>query len=397
MNITMISVMMPWKENVRGTSALPYHLLVHRDKSIRVTLFSFNMNKLTSEQIKHVSEELHMDIHLLPIPWWYKAIFRFHLLFLRVFLSVPIGNYIRLDSKQVANIKSTNPDGIWIYGEELSNVSRQFADFKRVHTLPDAESLYYYRLLGNHLGLSSASSYLRYALMYPKYVRMERQFDISSNVRYHVVGEADAEMLRVVNPGIDVRFIRHPHYEVPPKKEISFSKDKIRILIAGQNNLYMSDGMDELTPVLCRASGDLSSKFVITFLGKGWDEHAKKLKEAGWETHVITYARDYTVEVCSHDIQIVPITIGTGTKGKVLDALSSGLLVIGTPYAMENIAVKSGVSCEEYSHPNDVVRILSDIVANPQRFEAIAEKGRDAVLQYHGRTAVSKQFFGLFS
>lgn len=388
--------MMPWKENVRGTSALLYHLLVHRDEKIRVVLYSFNMNRLSNEQVKQASKELDIEIHLLPIPWWYKALFRFHLLFLRAFLPVPIGNYIRLRKQEVTAIKGAKPDGIWIYGEELSKVSRQFAEYKRVHTLPDAESLYYYRLLGNHIGLSSKFSYIRYALMYPKYVNMEQQFDCSNNIKYHVVGEADAKMLQTINSEIDVHFIRHPHYEVPPKKEISFSKDKIRILIAGQNNIYMSDGMNGLTPVLCKAANELSSKFVITFLGKGWKNHAMKLKEAGWETHIITYAQDYTAEVCSHDIQIVPITIGTGTKGKVLDALSAGLLVIGTPYAMENIAVKDRESCIAYNSNIEVVKALEEITKQPARYEAIATNGRKAILEYHSRKTVSREMFNLF-
>lgn len=392
----MISVMMPWKENVRGTSALPYHLLVHRDKSNKVILFSYNMNRLSEGQIKQAAEELNIEIQVLPIPKWYTAFFRFHLLFLRIFLPVPIGNYLKLSDDEVQKVVNSKPDGIWIYGEELSNVSRQFSNYKRVHTLPDCESLYYYRLLGNRIGLSSIRKYWRYAFMYPKYVTMEKQFDDSLNVHYHLVGDADAEMLRIINPLAQSHFIRHPHYEVPLIGKIFFHQPKVKILIAGQNDLYMANDAESLVNALCVSANDLKDNFVFTFLGRGWNEHAERMNTLGLETHVITFADDYTAEVCSHDVQIVPISIGTGTKGKVLDAFASGLLVIGSWYAMENIAVNNGEDCIIYKTPNDVPDVLRKIAFNPVRFEQIAKNGREKILKYHSRTEISKQMFRLF-
>ena len=136
MKIVMLSVMMPAVENIRGTSALPYHLLAGRDKSIEVILYSYNLNRLSKVQIDSVAKELNIKIHLLPVPWWYNFVLRFLLPF-RIFLKNPIGNYISLSTVQLDIIGKENADGIWIYGEELSCVSNQLKDFKRVHTLPD--------------------------------------------------------------------------------------------------------------------------------------------------------------------------------------------------------------------------------------------------------------------
>lgn len=46
MKVIGISVMMPAAENIRGTSALPYHLLAGRDKSIEVILFGYNPSSI---------------------------------------------------------------------------------------------------------------------------------------------------------------------------------------------------------------------------------------------------------------------------------------------------------------------------------------------------------------
>ena len=395
MKVTMISVMMPAAENIRGTSALPYHLLAGRDKSIEVILYSYNLNRLSIEQIDSIAKELNIKICLLPVPWWYNFFLRFLLPF-RILLNYPIGNYISLSPSQLDTIIIDNPDAIWIYGEELSRVSYQLKDFRRVHTLPDCESLYYYRMLGKRFAIRNKIRFWRSAFMYPKYLNMEKQFDTSSNIHYHLVGEADVDFLKEICPGIQAHFLRHPHYQVAkPAKVISFSSPKIKVLFAGQYNLYMQQDADMLIDCLIKSKdlSELKEHYVYTFLGKGWDHHVVRLNNAGYETHHIKFAPDYIEEICKHDIQVTPICIGTGTKGKVLDAIANGLLVIGTWYALENIAVKHLESCIEYGEAKDFIKILKDIIVRRNYYENIALKGKKSILELHNQKLISEQLF----
>lgn len=398
MKVIGISVMMPAAENIRGTSALPYHLLVGRDKSIEVILYSYNLNRLSKEQIDSVAKELNIKIRLLPVPWWYNILLRFLLPF-RILLNYPIGNYISLSSLQLDTIINNNPDAIWIYGEELSRVSCQLKKFRRVHTLPDCESLYYYRMLGKRFAIRNKKRFWRSVFMYPKYLNMEKQFDISSNIHYHLVGEEDVNFLKEICPGIQAHFLRHPHYQVAePAKVITFSSPKIKVLIAGQYNLYMQQDADAMINCLIKNKelSDLKEHYVYTFLGKGWELHVNSLNNAGYEAHHIEFAPDYIEEVCKHDIQITPICIGTGTKGKVLDAIANGLLVIGSWYALENIAVEHNISCLQYEEVKDVINILKKIHLSPSKYEAIAETGRENILQKHKGETTSKELFYFF-
>ena len=398
MKVTMISVMMPAEENIRGTSALPYHLLAGRDKSIEVILYSYNLNRLSKEQIDSVAKELNIKIYLLPVPWWYNFFLSFFSPF-RIFLNYPIANYIRLSSSQLDTIIDDNPDAIWIYGEELSRVSCQLKDFRRVHTLPDCESLYYYRMLGKRFTIRNKIRFWRSAFMYPKYLNMEKKFDISLNVHYHLVGEEDVRFLKEICCGIQAHFLRHPHYQVAkPAKVISFSSPKIKVLFAGQYNLYMQQDADMLIDCLIKSKdlSELKEHYVYTFLGKGWDNHVERLNNAGYETYHIKFAPDYIEEICKHDIQVTPICIGTGTKGKVLDAIANGLLVIGSWYALENIAVKHNISCLQYNQVEDIVYMLKNIYLKPSVYEAMAEQGRDSILNLHNNSKVAKEIFSLF-
>lgn len=390
--------MTPYKENFRGTSALPYHLLAGRDKSVEIILYSYNLNGLSKEQIDSVAKELNIKICLLPVPWWYDFFLRFLSPF-RILLNYPIGNYISLGSSQLNTFINNNPDAIWIYGEELSRVSRQLKDFRRVHTLPDCESLYYYRMLGKRFAIRNRIRFWRSAFMYPKYLNMEKQFDTSSNIHYHLVGEADVDFLKEICPGIQAHFLRHPHYQVAkPAKVISFSSPKIKVLFAGQYNLYMQQDADMLIDCLMKSKdlSELKEKYVYTFLGKGWEHHVERLKSVGFEICHIQFAPDYIEEVCKHDIQITTICIGTGTKGKVLDAIANGLLVIGSRYALENIAVEHNVSCLQYNQVEDIVDLLKEICLKSSVYEAMAERGRKAILSQHNNSIVAGKLFSLF-
>ena len=395
----MISVMTPAPENIRGTSALPYYILLGRDKKIEVKLYSYNLNALSSSQILKTSKELNLKINLLPIPQWYNLIIKYFLFF-RLFLKKPLGNYIRLRKSQLNTILKKDFDGIWIYGEELSQVGSQLAKFKRVHTLPDCESLYYYRMLGKRFAIYNKTRFWRSIFMYPKYLNMEKEFDTSPNVHYHLVGEADVEFLKEIKPGIQAHFIRHPHYQVAlPEKIISFSSPKIKVLIAGQYDLYMQQDADEMITQLSKENNvsALKEHYQFTFLGKGWEQHAITLRNVGYDVCHIKFAPNYIEEITKYDIQVTPICIGTGTKGKVLDAFANGLLVIGSWYAFENIAVEDQISCLQYNKVREIIKFLDQIYLDPLKYILIAEKGRQSVLKFHDHRSISKEIFRFFS
>lgn len=411
MEIGLITFITPASENIRGTSALPFHLIKgifineSDNDNFPFTIYSFNTNKLSEGKIAEIEKELGVNIKVIPLPKWYQWMFKLHLLFLRIFLKYPLANYITLPKQYVEEIKTQKPDLIWVMGEELSRIVKQFPNQRRIHLGPDTESLYYYRMMGRRFVMNNPLEYWKCALMYRKYSRMEREFCTDENFTYYAVGEEDVRHLQQLNPKVRAKFLRHPHYEVSKLKiengkwKIKFQQPKIKLLIAGQYNLYMKQEADLLVEQINDNVNDndnyLKNHYSITFLGKGWEGHVDTLKKTGWEVEHIKFAPDYLEEICKHDIQITPIAIGTGTKGKVLDALANGLLVIGTPYAMENIAVEHGVSCIEYRKPQEVMEVLSAIITNREKFEAMAMAGREAVLKHHDRRLLAEELFSL--
>lgn len=409
MKIILITFVTPAPENIRGTSALPYHLAKGRILNANVNandnfiIYSFNNNGLSDEKIAEVEKELKCTIKKVPLPGWYQWMFKLHLLLLRIFLKYPFTNYITLPQRYIEEIKAQEPNLIWVMGEELSRIVKQFQEFQRIQIGPDTESLYYYRMMGRRFVMNNPIEYWKCALMYRKYARMEREFCTDENFTYYAVGEEDVRHLQQINPKVKAKFLRHPHYEVRQhfvndnvnaNDNRKFHQPKIKVLIAGRYDLYMKQTADELFEELKNGRvEELKSHYSYTFLGKGWEKHVESLREAGYEVSHITFAPDYIEEIVKHDIQITPIAIGTGTKGKVLDALANGLLVIGTPYAMENIAVEHGVSCIVYQKPEEVIKILMDIPGNVHKYEEMVAEGQRLVLKHHDRGLIARQLF----
>ena len=410
MRIALITTMTPASENIRGTSALPYHLIKGGSPDQDFTIYTFNNNGLSDEKIHEVEQELRASIKKVPLPKWFTLVFRFHLLFIRLFLKYPIHHYVKLPQPYVEEVKAMKPDVVWVYGAEWSKVVNQFKGYQRIHTLPDSEALYYYRMLGQRFVTHDWKKFWRCMFMYPKFLALERTYSTDPSIHYHLVGEEDANFIKKMNPGIQAHFIRHPHYEISKLRmkneelRMKFHSPKIKVLIAGRYDLYMKQEADLLIKSLTPTPSPkekgiedfLQKHYSFTFLGKGWEKHVETLRSAGYEVEHIKFAPDYIEEICKHDIQITPIAIGTGTKGKVLDALANGLLVIGTPYALENIAVKHGDSCIEYRQPQEVIDVLKDIPNNIRKYEDMALAGRNAILKYHGRSVVSQTLFGIF-
>lgn len=395
MKVVFITPVTPYKENMRGPSGLPYHLMVKRPKGVDITIYSYNQNHLSPETIAQVEREIDAEIRLIEQPRWIRWILRLHLTFIRLFLKYPIQYYVRLKENTLEEIKSLHPDLVWIYCQEFSGLSRQLEGYRRLHTLPDCYSLHFYRRLALRSTVMDLKEYLRVWLMYRKHYRMEYHYPTDKNLIYHLVGEEDTRFLRTILPNIDARFVRHPHYEIAePQKEIRFQRPKIRLLFAGRYDLYSQQAADELVAEMTRLTNrGLADAYSVTFLGKGWEAHVGRMRDAGFETSHIQFAPDYIEEIRKHDIQMQPLSVGTGTKGKVLDALANGLLVVGTEYALENIAVKDGVSCLQYGHASEAVDILEEIRKDIPSYEAMAERGRQEVLAHHHREDISKQLF----
>ena len=293
-------------------------------------------------------------------------------------------------------MKAESPDVVWIYGEEIAGLARWFSGMRCVVTMPDCESLFYYRLLGKSFATRNLFQILKSSFAYHQYLALERHISLP-HVRYHFVGQADASFFQSHAEQGETLFLRHPLYDYKGKP-IAFHQPRIKLLIAGRNDFYMADEVQKVIALLTArdAAAEVSAikmHYDIAFLGKGWEPCVEALQHAGFAVSHQRFAEDYIEALQANDIQLTPIAVGTGTKGKVLDAIANGLLAVGTPGALENIAVEHGKSCLLYHSPHELVTMLATIPQHVSDYERMAEAGREQVLAHHQCLAIVHKLF----
>ncbi|MBD5227054.1 MAG: glycosyltransferase family 4 protein [Bacteroidales bacterium] len=361
---------------------------------MKVIIYSYNLNQIEREEIIKIEKDLDVTIFTLSISKFVRSLLSKKGSFLRAILSRPALNYLELPSEIQKKILS-HSDYIWIYGEDIGHFSKYFNAFiSCVVTGPDCEALYYWRMLGCPEKLNKFFTIVRYSRAYGHYLSLTKDLPYK-NVFYHLVGDEDAKYLTKVNSKLNVEFINHPHYEGNLDREIGFSSPKIRLLISGRNDFYVEKGINEAIGALIEHS-ELRESYSVTFQGKGWSPLANKLRGANYEVTEVGFVTSYKDELCCHDVLLSTIGVGTGTKGKVLDAFINGLLVVGTLRSVENIQVRDKEHYFLYEEKEDLIKILKWIATHKEQAEKIAISGRERVLQEHGIKHVSDLFYSLF-
>lgn len=390
--IDVISFFTPYHENIRGISALIYYLIKFRPSTIKLKLYTFNANNLSTDEINVVSKELGIQIVCVDLPKWYVFLVKFKLDG-KINLIFPYSVYmhIHINKHYKDIISSDKSDALWIYPYILFGEISKFKSRPIIISGCDSNYLYFERLSKNISGkwLKKIANNLR-----KRQAKNIEKWISTHNCKFHLVGNNDLKSYKKITSRDNAFYAKHPHYKVL-EKTIKFDCNKMKILLAGSNDIYMETGAKEIIFELVKNAEILSKLIDITFLGKGWNEYVEILNNEGYQVNLLSWVDNYLEEIIKYDIQLIPISLGTGTKGKVLDAMSNGLLCIGTYYAFENIA-EDGKGVVLYNDSKQITDIIRDIYNNMPLYEKIAEEGRARVLLEHNPYSCSELFFNNF-
>lgn len=296
-------------------------------------------------------------------------------------IEIPVRYTEKLPVWVLDKIQSIKPDLIWLYPHNCLGFIQQLDGYKMVVTGPDCASLHLSRALrdsflfrnNTHVSLSWNELILNY----------EREL-AKKQVLIHLVGQTDVDYFRCLSGNDNAVFFPHPHYNLANKVIDLQNNSKIKVVLSGKPDIYTNTDVNEFLRLLLTSTDKLlKDRFEYTFLGKMWTPYVDKLVGAGYEVKQIGWVDNYIESLAEYDVQIFPISVGSGTKGKVLDALSTGLVCIGSDYAFENIAVEDGESCCVYKRCSEILDFLKKIAECPSEYEKMADLGRKQVRLYH--------------
>ena len=385
MKVVFVTNVTPATENIRGVSAHPYFLLKYRPKDIEVLMLTYNQNRMSDDYLKKLRSDLECQIEVLHEKQNIKRKKKISILYSRM-----ISHYENPTKQIKDRISNFSPDIIWTYTNLYAHWARLMPEYKFVNSAPDSMTLLWERtFIDNNSRIGLLKKIVRF-IKWRQYINTEKDYN-APNQYVHLVGYPDIYSYKKYIGANNAFFNIHPHY-ILKNKTIKFVEGKLKIVIAGRYDIYMHTGIDDLV-VTFLEDKRLIEILNITFLGKDWEGIVEKLGKAGYECQHINWVDDYIEELIKYDIQLTPITLGTGTKAKVIDAMGNGLLCVGTPYAMENIHFENGKTAVQYQFAFELPAILKDIYVHKEKYENMARLGREEIRQYHNPTISSRNFF----
>jgi glycosyltransferase involved in cell wall biosynthesis len=396
MRVVVVTEWTPTPENRGGISALHYSIIKYRPLSVEVKVFTYNLNHISKEELKEISKQLNAEICVISGPnKWYNCFGRKwrgrYELYIKKY--PPSSSFYNKDLVKLFDREQC--DFFFLYPRAMYALAAKMPTKSFVISGPDCESFNRSRRFSSPFRLNSRKMITEDFFYILKYRNMEKIWG-AKNVWVHFVGMADYKFYSDVSGNRNAHFLLHPFVKYKDKIIDFVTPQKLKVIIPGSYNMYYNVDVDKMLPELIGHKDILLKHFEFTFLGKCWTPIDKRLKEAGFDCEFKTWVDDYAEELVLYDIQITPISFGTGTKGKVLDAMVNGLLVVGSDYALENICVRDMDSCVRYRDASQIASILISVANHRERYQTIAEKGRAQVLKYHDPTRISKRFFDIY-
>lgn len=195
------------------------------------------------------------------------------------------------------------------------------------------------------------------------------------------MSETDKEILKSVIPKLDITVIPngvdtsfYTPVDTPLKPRLTFT--------AGPKHYANTDAaqyfIKDMWPLIKQKSPDVE----LYLLGnypveeEGDRDLSKKIKDPGiiW-TGLIEDIRP----LLAGSIFIAPIRIASGTRLKILEAMSMGCAIISTTIGAEGILARQGEEILIVDTPSDFVKSVLELFKNPARRKEIGEKARALV------------------
>lgn len=391
MKAVLVSAFPPTRDNRSAPTALPYQILKHAPAGLDIQLFYYNDIDLPRNLIERELAALPL-LEAAEIPRPNRLLQRVssHRIDTQC-LPAGVRRYPRNLNVQRA-INRFRPDLVWLYPYWLIDWVTRTKCRNIVTTGPDSATLHSQRLLrfGHH-----NSSGLRIARdEFKRNIALEKKWALTST-RIHMVGVGDVQnYVEITNRRDQAVFITHPYSGCGELRDKLTTTSKLRIVVSGAgNSVYVGNHVRRLTTALVCRCHVLAQRCKLSFIGPGYGDAIAQLRSAGYEVSEQHWVDDYSHELSKHQIQIFPIAVGTGTKGKVLNSVATGLLAIGSKFAFENIAIDTARDCLVYEEPEEIPSHIEAIANDPAGYADRASIAANKVRAAHSPVTTARDFW----
>jgi len=391
--LVVISSFPPYPDNYGAPTSLLYFLLANIPTNISIYLYYFPLvnNNVSQENIDRKISSLNCA-KVSQIQCTLLEKINGMVLGLIKLLFIGYWKY-PVSSKIIREVDKIKPDYILIYPYWLINWQNRLQNYPTTVIAPDSASLHSLRTLKLHPlnVLRLVSEILRLCSSYLLEYKWGKK-----DVKIGFVGMSDLDYYHKISTKKNGFYFNHPYMPINFNKVMSTNMSSINVLVSGDaESIYIKNDLILLIQSLIENKDFVVARFNFFFLGKNFEGHCDLLRSYGFNVEVKTWVEDYNKFLSEMDIQIFPICVGTGTKGKVLQAMASGLICIGSMYAFENININDRLEINslKYHRPEEIPKILIDIDKNPRIYYQLARDISESVRFNHDGKRVAKSFW----
>ena len=391
--LVVISSFPPYPDNFGAPTSLLYLLLANLPLDVSLYLYYFPMVNNNVSQVA-------LDKKILNLKC--KKVSQIRCSYLEKIKSVLVGavkllpaGYWRypVSEKIIRDIEEIDPTYILLYPYWLINWQDCLQVYPTTVIAPDSALLHNIRSLKLHkFNIKRlVSDIIGICLNYI----LERKWG-KKNVQVGFVGVSDLNCYQKVAIKKNGFYFSHMFVPSDLGSIIFANKPSINVLISGDaESVYIKNDLALLIQSLITNKNVIVTRFNFFFLGKNFDNYYRSLRSHGFNVTLEVWTEDYNEFLSKMDVQIFPICVGTGTKGKVLQAMAMGLICIGSKYAFENIRIGDDIDVDSirYRKPEEIPEMLVNIAENPKSYFQLAHKISDSVRLNHDVKKIARLFW----
>jgi glycosyltransferase involved in cell wall biosynthesis len=293
-------------------------------------------------------------------------------------------------------VRDFQPQVVWLYAAWLVDFADLFPGIPVVTSGMDCVSLVWNRMLRRSLLPDKTG---RREKEFREAVQLDRVMAAKSRL-VHFLGKPDERVFRrAIAP--NCFYTLFPQGRVVDSNPERFHQSPIRLLVSGSGGNFHSDYMagelQECIRSVARDCRQLAGRLKVQFAGSDAGDMIDCLRENGIEAEEIKRTHDgenYLQALQQATLLISPLRLGGGgIKTRVLQAMGSGVPVIGSRYSFENIPGQNGEHFFRYRHPSETGDLVNKAVSDPNRLQAMAERAAQAVAQQNNPVVCSRAFW----
>lgn len=172
------------------------------------------------------------------------------------------------------------------------------------------------------------------------------------------------------------------------------------VWVGGMRGPYNSDAVNyfisEIWPRIHRYKPDVT----VNFIGAAPTSPLRKAAEKDKRISILGHVEDVRPYVDKAAVFIAPIRCGSGTKIKVLNAMSQAKAIVATSIAVEGIEVENGANVFIADTPDEFAKRAVELLSNPQLVIKLGSHARKLIEEKYNWELIAQdllRLYGLYS